>query len=271
MELRFFKSKWELGDATLASFVDRCVADGFHGTELFLPFLDEDPVEVRAMHADAELDVIAAVVTDGPTPDAHLASLERAVARAEAFAPVKINAHVGRDVFSFDDNVVLFERVVELSRAAGIPVLVETHRSRPTFSAMTTREYLGRVPDLRLTLDVSHWFVVHESDLGDQPEAVAAAIERADHVHARVGHAEGPQVPDPNDPRWRHELAAHVAIWRRIRDRLVRAGATAMTMTPEFGPWPYMPVGPAGAGPVADAWDTNVAMRDGLIDALATS
>ncbi len=271
MDIRFFKSKWELGDATLAAFVERCVADGFDGTELFLPLLEDDPSDVVALHADAGLDVIAAIVTDGATPDDHLASLERGVAHAEAFAPRKINAHVGRDLFSFDDNVALFERAVELSRASGIPVLAETHRSRPTFSAMATRAYLERVPDLRLTFDVSHWFVVHESDLSDQPDAVAAAIARADHIHARVGHAEGPQIPDPRDPRWRHEVDAHVALWTRVRDRLDREGAASMTITPEFGPVPYMPVGARGSGAVADPWEANVAMRDLLRDALGAS
>lgn len=34
----------------------------------------------------------------------------------------------------------------------------------------------------------AHWVAVAESFLEDQSEAVKLAIERADHIHARVGY-----------------------------------------------------------------------------------
>ncbi|GAB1483119.1 hypothetical protein MASR2M78_19350 [Treponema sp.] len=48
----------------------------------------------------------------------------------------------------------------------------------------------------------SRWCTVAESYLEDQKEAVDAALSRTDHIHARVGFPEGPQVGDPAAPEW---------------------------------------------------------------------
>ena len=56
--------------------------------------------------------------------------------------------------------------------------------------------------NLRVTFDVSHWCNVHESLLADQQETVDMTLQRVDHIHARIGHPEGPQVNDPRAPEW---------------------------------------------------------------------
>jgi hypothetical protein len=60
------------------------------------------------------------------------------------------------------------------------------------YAAPVARHYLENVPDLRFTLDISHWCNVHESLLADQQETVDLVLPRVDHVHARIGHQEGP-------------------------------------------------------------------------------
>ncbi len=62
--------------------------------------------------------------------------------------------------------------------------------------------YMEKIPELRITFDVSHWCNVHESLLEDQPETVDMTLQRVDHIHARIGHPEGPQVNDPRAPEW---------------------------------------------------------------------
>jgi hypothetical protein len=69
---------------------------------------------------------------------------------------------------------------------------------------------------LRLTLDISHWCNVHESLLNDQLETVKLAISRTDHIHTRVGHAEGPQVNDPRAPEWKDAVSAHFGWWDQV-------------------------------------------------------
>jgi len=124
------------------------------------------------------------------------------------------------------------------------------------------------LPELRLTADFSHWMVVHESDLSDQEETLSLAIERSDHIHARIGYEEGPQISDPRAPEWKGHVERHIELWRRIAERHRRDGSKMLTITPEFGPPNYMHTLPFTNEPVRDAWEVNVYMRDMLARAL---
>ena len=147
---------------------------------------------------------------------------------------------------------------------AGLPLRHETHRGRALFTAPAAAAYLQALPGLQLTADLSHWFCVHESDLADQPENVAATIAAAHHVHARVGFDEGPQAGDPRGEAFARWLELHLGLWRRIVAARKADGCAFLTITPEFGPAPYMPLLPLENVPVADAWAVNVWMRDRL-------
>ena len=104
--------------------------------------------------------------------------------------------------------------------------------------------------------------VVHETDLKDQEENVRIAIERSDHIHARVGYAEGPQVTDPRAMEWKAEVDNHLEIWQKIVDNHVKKNSDYLTITPEFGPPNYMHTLPYTNVPVGDVWDINVYMKD---------
>jgi hypothetical protein len=123
---------------------------------------------------------------------------------------------------------------------------------------------LDALPGLRLTADFSHWCCVHESLLEDQEDTVQKAIDASGHIHARVGHAEGPQVTHPGAPEWKDAVAAHVGWWKRIASRHQREGASQLTVCPEFGPVPYMPTLPWTRQPVADLWEITMYMKDFL-------
>lgn len=269
MKLLFFKSKWEMGDAPLEAFLERAKANDFDGVELFLPAIAEraDTIQERCQQHDLRL--IAQIITTGRTPDEHLRSLEESFTRAVDCQPLSVNSHLGRDIFSMEDNLRILGRGLELSRAHNLPLLVETHRARPTYSAIETRRYLERLPELRLTADFSHWMVVHESDLRDQLENIEAAVARSDHIHARIGYEEGPQVPHPKAPEWMEHLNNHLDLWQRIIDRRRSEGAAYLTFTPEFGPPAYMPTLPFTNQPVADTWRINVEMKEILQERLS--
>jgi sugar phosphate isomerase/epimerase len=270
MKVLFFKSKWEMERASLAEFVERVAGDGFDGSELYLAAVSDSPEAVRDLHQEHGLGLIAQVATFGDTPADHARSLGESIPRAAQCRPLFINGQIGRDIFPFEENVRIIEEAIALGEEHGVAVLFETHRSRPTYSALDIGRYLERVPRMRLTADFSHWMVVHESDLRDQDENVAAASARSDHIHARVGHEEGPQVTDPRAPEWRRHLENHLRLWRRIVERKRSQGAERLTITPEFGPPGYMPTLPFTNQPVADAWRVNVEMRKLLIEALGT-
>ena len=127
------------------------------------------------------------------------------------------------------------------------------------FAAPVARHYFDKHPELRITFDVSHWCNVSESLLDDQQETLKMAIERADHIHARIGHAEGPQVNDPRAPEWAAAVNAHLSWWDAIVKRK-QAANERLTILTEFGPPDYMPVMPYTRKPLADQWAINVHM-----------
>jgi len=270
LKLIFGKSKWEMGDDPLEVFLQRVATSGFAATEIYLGSLGESPGEIARLHASYGLQLVGQILTQGNTHQDHIRSLETQFEFAAQCEVAFINSHTGRDIFPFEENIRIFERVIQLSQTSGISILIETHRGRPTYSAIETHKYLDALPELRLTADFSHWMVVHESDLGDQGANMELALSRADYIHARVGYAEGPQIPDPRAPEWQHAVETHLQLWQQIIDRHKSRGKENLYITPEFGPPSYMHTTPFTNQPVGDVWEQNVYMKELLASTFET-
>lgn len=214
---------------------------------------------VRRFLQETGWDFICQVFTNGSTPGGtvreHLDSLARQVEFHAADAPLFFNAHSGSDTWSLAESVDFYGGALELERREGVVIAHETHRLRCFGNPWTTRAVLGQVPGLKLTCDFSHWVCVAERLLGDCGDIIALAARHCHHLHARVGHEEGPQVSDPRAPEWGRHVAAHEAWWDQIWAVQQAAGAATSTLTPEFGPAPYMPLLPHTQAPVADLAD----------------
>lgn len=154
-------------------------------------------------------------------------------------------------------NQRLIQAATVISKESGVEVAHETHRGRFSFAAHVTKTYLEEIPDLSLTMDISHWCNVHESMLTDQTDAVELALSRTRHIHARVGHPQGPQVNDPRAPEWADILAQHLKWWDSVLEYQRQKNSSSLTITMEFGPPTYMPVLPFTRQPVADQWAVN--------------
>ena len=59
------------------------------------------------------------------------------------------------------------------------------------------------------------------------------AILRTEHVHARIGFPEGPQVNDPRAPEWQMAMYTHLAWWDKVAKRKQEENAL-LTITPEL-------------------------------------
>lgn len=271
MKLIIGKTKWETPEIYLDEFLSRVKFDRFDAAELYIPGLTESASEVREHIADHDLYYIADIATEGETPADHMDSFERHAAFAIESGAKLINSHTGRDFFPFEENTRIFERSFALAEESGIPFAHETHRSRALYSAIDTARYLQAIPELCINADFSHWMNVHESDIRDQMHNVDIAIERAIHIHARIGWEESAQVNDPRAPEWKAHVDNHLDLWQRIYDARTAAGADTFTITPEFGPWPYMPAMPYTEEPLADTWEVNCYMRDLIRSAFAPS
>ncbi len=62
-------------------------------------------------------------------------------------------------------------------------------------------------------------------------------------------------MPDPRDPAYADKLAAHERWWDVCWRSQAARGQAVSTLTPEFGPWGYMPTLPFTNVPVANLAD----------------
>ena len=191
----------------------------------------------------------------GGTVREHLDSLRKQVEDCLTHQPLFFNAHTGSDAWTFTQAEDFYGAALEFERRIGIPIAHETHRMRCFGNPWTTRAMLERFPDLKLTCDFSHWVCVAERLLEDCAEIIRLAAAHCHHVHARVGYEEGPQVPDPRAPEWQRHLVAHEGWWDIVWFSQQQRGFATSTLTPEFGPAPYLQVLPYTQTPVADLAD----------------
>lgn len=268
MRILYIRGLWGMPLSSLEANLRLIREGGFDGVEMGAPTTAGEARALRALLDELGLALIVQQWTQGATPEEHTRSLEEQVTRAAALRPLLINSHTGRDLFSLAENLSVLRRAQALSRDCGVPIVHEIHRGRATYCVGATLALLEAMPELRLTADFSHWCCVHESLLEDQAAAVARAGEHCDHIHARVGHAEGPQVSDPRAPEWREALEAHLRWWQAIVDLHRARGSTQLTICPEFGPPGYMPTLPYTRQPVADLWEINLYMRTLLAERL---
>ena len=182
----------------------------------------------------------------------HLDSLREQMEECLPYEPLFFNAHSGSDAWSAAEAEDFYAQAIDLEKNIGVPVSHETHRQRYFATPWQTRHILERFPDLKITADFSHWVCVCERLLPDMGATISLAAEHCHHLHARVGFAEGPQVPDPSAPEYAPELAAHEAWWDLVWQSQKRRGLTCSTLTPEFGPPPYLATLPHTHVPVAD-------------------
>jgi sugar phosphate isomerase/epimerase len=259
--IKIMATKWGY-DGTIKEFCEKVKALGYDGIEVWWPKTKKDQDEL--LWSLKEYGLVAGYLCG--EGDAHFAShfaafkdyLLNATAN-KVSPPLYINCHSGKDFFTYEENRQFIEFTTSVAAQTGVPIYHETHRSRMLFAAPVAKKYLQENPALKITFDVSHWCNVSESLLQDQPETLALAIERAEHIHARIGHAEGPQVNDPRAPEWDAAVKAHFAWWDKIVERKKQRGEL-LTILTEFGPPDYMPTTAYTRQPLADQWAINVHM-----------
>jgi sugar phosphate isomerase/epimerase len=263
MEIQFYCPRWGSEHLDWDTFCNKVKDVGYDGIEYAIArtvtekeldtvwdLLTKHDLKIIAQHYDTyEADF-----------GAHLKYYTQWLDKINPYPVEKINSQTGKDFYGF----VLNEKIISAAtrtRKSKQKVVHETHRNKFSFAAHVTKEYLTRNPGLRITLDVSHWVCVAESFLDDQQEAMELAIERTDHIHARVGYPESPQVSDPRIEEHQVALEKHLSWWDKVVERKKRQNEV-LTISPEFGPHPYMVNVPGTGYPIADQWEINVWMME---------
>ncbi len=261
MQIKYFCGTWGMALPTLVENVRKIKEAGYDGVETGAPVDPGERQALRWLLDELGLDLIVLIATVGNTPEEHADSFEELYCRAVELQPRLVNSHTGKDYYTADENLLILKRAEDQMAQLGVPVVHEIHRGRALFSAPAVMALIERMPGLRLTADLSHWCCVHESLLQDQPERLERALRHTDHIHARVGHPEGPQVSDPRAPEWQAVVETHLGWWQRIIDYHKENDTPEMTITPEFGPPGYMQTLPYTRQPVSDLWEINLYMR----------
>jgi sugar phosphate isomerase/epimerase len=258
--IKVFATNWGL-DTSWDAFCSRAKSDGYDGFEAWIPF--EAAAREEVLNAAAKHGLQIGFLCGSWSPDftTHKAEYEKAVRLAATQQPVYINTHAGRDYFSVAQNLEILKIGQQVMAETGVSVCCETHRGRCTYNAPVTQEYLLTLPDLRLTADLSHWCCVHESLLEHFESTMNLALSRTHHIHARVGHAQGPQVNDPRAPEWATALRTHLGWWDRVMQTAEAERRPFQTFLCEFGPPDYLPALPYTRQPVANQWEINVYMQ----------
>jgi hypothetical protein len=242
---------------------------GFDAVEMYIPKTRKDQAALSRWLDKLDLRLIVhQFEAYGNCADEYIPSFEHSLLRAAPYEPLLINSHTGKDYWSFRDNKQIFEAGEEVHQKTGIMIVHETHRERALYSGPVARKFMKKLPFLKLNADFSHWVNVSESLMKGQESTMKLAIDRTEYVHARVGHAQGPQVTDPRAPEWKTELDVFTDWWAEIVRQAMQRGRESIIITPEFGPPPYTAYVPYTNQWVSDPWEINCDMKGYLKEKL---
>lgn len=268
--LKFLCPRWGFEDMPWPVFLKRVKEANYAGIEWF-PFGEHcDHQEVLDLLKYYELDfaIVMAVIKPYTSFEQYMEDLKQDLAglmeiRDEFISPLFFSAQTGREFFKDEQIQACLALCDQFEEQYQTPINQETHRNKWSYAAHRVAPVLATHPDVKLTLDVSHWFCVSESYLEDQQAAVNSAIAHARHIHARVGSTQGSQVWDPANAEYAEALAAHVQIWDKWIAQMKR-NKMPITITPEFGPAPYMVKGNRTTALKDEQWRINLWMKDFL-------
>jgi sugar phosphate isomerase/epimerase len=194
LHIKYYCTNWGNSDSWDA-FCLRVKNAGYDGVELIICSPNERKEMIDALHKyGLSLGLLSG--GSGGTYEEYKQSFKRNLDEAAQLKPDYINCHTGKDYYSFEQNKTLIELADAAKNKYHIPVYHETHRGRFSFAAHVTKEYLEKIPTLQLALDIPALVQCARINASDQPEAVTKALSRTEHIHARIGHPEGPQVND---------------------------------------------------------------------------
>jgi sugar phosphate isomerase/epimerase len=269
LDISFYCPRWGSEDIPWDRFCKQVKEAGFDGVEVYpLAFPNEKEEMLHQLAANGlAFSLLHAEMKEGKDFEGYKFALERNLNELVTYQnghikPQFITTQTGREYYTQDQMEICFAICDRISKESGLKIIQETHRNKWSYAAHIVKDYLEKFPSLVLALDISHWICVSESYLEDQEDAIDLAIKHTVHLHARVGHIEGPQVTDPRAEENQEALARHLEIWDKWIVHLRKNKISKCTITPEFGPYPYMSYKNNTTTPVASQWGINCFMKN---------
>ena len=159
-------------------------------------------------------------------------------------------------------NIRRVEQAVEAARQHGLTPVFETHRGRITQDPLRAMKLMAALPEIRFTIDLSHWMVGGEWALHDVQlqQVIDHVIERAGLIHGRVSNGHQVQIdigPDGDNP-WANPFKEW---WTRVFRIAQKTPERSVPFVCELGPPPYAMVDLDGKE-ISDRWQqANVLAR----------
>lgn len=175
-----------------------------------------------------------------------------------------VNAQVANSFVTGDEAVRLLGGLLESAERAQIPMFVETHRGKITQDLLRTLSYIEALPELRLTLDLSHYVLAGE--ITAEQDAIEAGrwfvplFRRASCIHGRVSNGQqiqteiGREGDDPCSARF-------VSWWSScMHEWFTEAGpGDVFPFVCELGPAPYAMK--SGDDELSDRWEQALILK----------
>jgi hypothetical protein len=234
------KSLWGVEEAghpeQWDSLFGRIKAEGYFAVESILIFdANQNPELFRTLLDKHGLELIVQIHTASDwtkydycgscDPEDHVASFRELVSGALQHRPVVINCHSGHDSWDTETAVEYFKQVLAIEKEllvdeyGSVTLVHETHRQRLLGSPYAAGAILQQpeLGELKVNCDLSHWVCVceklfDEDDKRDKwwPEVLQLVASHCHLMHLRVGHPQGPQVPDINGEFYAKEVNGHL-------------------------------------------------------------
>jgi hypothetical protein len=263
MDVKILCPQWGQEHLDIEDFFAKVKEAGYDGVDTWVPEPQKDRNRFVSLLSEYDLSMVSHQHrAKGQTINEFCKSFEYYLNLSLESNPILINSHSGKDCFTLDEQLRVIDTAENFAVKKNIRVAHETHRGRIGFGPVNSRALFGIRPKMKITADFSHWVCVTESYLEDFEKELDEAIKRSEHIHARVGFTGGPQISDPRNSYWEREVDFFLKIWTRIHERQKSIGTEVFTITPEFGPPPYMWVKLNDNEPVSSQWDINVFMKD---------
>jgi len=264
MKLQLFKTLWGFNGASIDEAISQLLTANMQGLEGPAPEQISQQKEMLELLVSNNISYIAEITTAGTyVPDRHaslqhhLDTLETKLQHSATLNPLFVTCLGGCDAWPEQKSIEFFQRAIKLAEKYKLKICFETHRSRSLFNPWVTQRIAEQIPDIKLTVDFSHWCVVCERMMDTELDVIHAIADNVQHIHARIGYEQGPQVPDPRAPEYEYALRAHQSWWEIIWQSQIKQGLNFSTMTPEFGPDGYLHEQPFSKQPVANLWELN--------------
>ncbi|OAS22724.1 sugar phosphate isomerase/epimerase family protein [Paenibacillus oryzisoli] len=173
-----------------------------------------------------------------------------------------VNGQVA-DAFVIDEEAIeLLGGLATVSAAHSMPFYVETHRGKITQDLIRTAQYTQALPNLRFTLDVSHYVLAGEmTEKQEKAERLLETVlQRTSVIHSRISSGEQIQV----DVGFSDAMLTRYEQWWTQAMRYWLQGAKPGDVLPfvcELGPAPYAIKGLEGRE-LSSRWEQALILKN---------